>query len=300
MAEMSLNAPEVSVTPSRPAGAPLPGGAAGTRPPLYIMMTPRDNVAIVANDGGLPAGTVFPSGLTLVDKVPQGAQGRAGRYSRRGRGATLRRRDRLCAEAAGGGQLGPRAAAADAGGARARGPADRHRQVPIPRLRSRAIPSRAIAIPTARSARATSWRSRRPCSAWPASPTMPSSASRPNCCPGSRTSTTSSALDHTYGCGVAIDAPDAIVPIRTLRNISLNPNFGGEVMVVSLGCEKLQPERLMPPGTIPLIDERNVADIGDSADEKLDVVVPAGRAPRRLHVDDRLDHDARPRSTSSG
>src|SRR3989338_11355933 len=53
-------------------------------------------------------------------------------------------------------------------------------------------------------------------------------------------------LEHTYGCGVAIDAPDAIIPIRTLRNISLNPNFGGEVMVVSLGCEKLQPERLFP------------------------------------------------------
>ena len=35
-------------------------------------MHERDNVAIVANDGGLPAGTVFPSGLTLVDKVPQG------------------------------------------------------------------------------------------------------------------------------------------------------------------------------------------------------------------------------------
>ncbi len=68
------------------------------------------------------------------------------------------------------------------------------------------------------------------------------------------------ALEHTYGCGVAIDAPDAIIPIRTLRNISLNPNFGGEVMVVSLGCEKLQPERLLPPGSIPLIDERNVAD----------------------------------------
>ncbi len=33
-----------------------------------------------------------------------------------------------------------------------------------------------------------------------------------------------------------------IVPIRTLRNICLNPNFGGEVMVVSLGCEKLQPD----------------------------------------------------------
>ena len=69
-------------------------------------------------------------------------------------------------------------------------------------------------------------------------------------------------LEHTYGCGVAIDAPDAIVPIRTLRNITLNPNFGGEVMVVSLGCEKLQPERLLPPGTIPIVDERSVADVG--------------------------------------
>ena len=48
------------------------------------------------------------------------------------------------------------------------------------------------------------------------------------------------ALAHGYGCGAAIDAPDAIVPIRTLRNISLNSNFGGEVIVVSLGCEKLQ------------------------------------------------------------
>ena len=69
------------------------------------------------------------------------------------------------------------------------------------------------------------------------------------------------ALDHAYGCGVAIDAPGAEIPIRTLRNISLNPNFGGEVMVVSLGCEKLQPERLLPPGSIPLIDERNKLDV---------------------------------------
>jgi galactarate dehydratase len=53
-------------------------------------------------------------------------------------------------------------------------------------------------------------------------------------------------LEHTYGCGVAIDAPGAEIPIRTLRHISLNPNFGGEVMVVSLGCEKLQPDRLLP------------------------------------------------------
>ncbi len=64
-------------------------------------------------------------------------------------------------------------------------------------------------------------------------------------------------LEHSYGCGVAIDAPDAIIPIRTLRHISLNPNFGGELMVVSLGCEKLQPERLLPPGSIPVTDGRN-------------------------------------------
>jgi altronate dehydratase len=83
-------------------------------------------------------------------------------------------------------------------------------------------------------------------------------------------------LEHTYGCGVAIDAPDAIIPIRTLRNISLNPNFGGEVMVVSLGCEKLQPERLLPPGTIPIVDERSVADVGVNAEPDLDVIVLQG------------------------
>jgi galactarate dehydratase len=43
-------------------------------------------------------------------------------------------------------------------------------------------------------------------------------------------------------------------------------------MVISLGCEKLQPERLLPPGTIPIVDERNVADVGDNAEAVLDVV----------------------------
>lgn len=55
-------------------------------------------------------------------------------------------------------------------------------------------------------------------------------------------------LTHAYGCGVAITAPDAVVPIRTLQNIALNPNFGGEILVVGLGCEKLAPERLVPEG----------------------------------------------------
>jgi hypothetical protein len=67
-------------------------------------------------------------------------------------------------------------------------------------------------------------------------------------------------LEHSYGCGVAIDAPGAEIPIRTLRHISLNPNFGGEVMVVSLGCEKLQPDRLLPPGSFPILDQRNAEE----------------------------------------
>src|SRR6202043_557588 len=55
-------------------------------------------------------------------------------------------------------------------------------------------------------------------------------------------------LTHAYGCGVAINAPDAEIPIRTLQNLALNPNFGGEILVVGLGCEKLAPERLVPEG----------------------------------------------------
>jgi galactarate dehydratase len=60
-------------------------------------------------------------------------------------------------------------------------------------------------------------------------------------------------LTHDYGCGVAIDAPGAEIPIRTLRNLSLNPNLGGSPMVVSLGCEKLQPQRLLPTNTLPIL-----------------------------------------------
>ena len=61
-------------------------------------------------------------------------------------------------------------------------------------------------------------------------------------------------LTHLYGCGVAIDAPAAIVPIRSIHNLAKNPNFGGEIMVISLGCEKLQPERLLKGthDTIPI------------------------------------------------
>ena len=40
--------------------------------PRYIKLNARDNVAIVVNDFGLPAGTRFPCGLELRAFVPQG------------------------------------------------------------------------------------------------------------------------------------------------------------------------------------------------------------------------------------
>jgi galactarate dehydratase len=71
------------------------------------------------------------------------------------------------------------------------------------------------------------------------------------------------ALNHSYGCGVAINVPAAIIPIRTLRNIATNPNFGGEVLVVGLGCEKLQPERLISQ------DNKASSNIFNMQDESL-------------------------------
>ena len=52
------------------------------------------------------------------------------------------------------------------------------------------------------------------------------------------------AITHTYGCGIAMDAPGAEVPISTIRHISTHSNLAGVPLVVSLGCEKLQPDRL--------------------------------------------------------
>ncbi|HCP28583.1 MAG TPA: galactarate dehydratase, partial [Pseudomonas sp.] len=77
------------------------------------------------------------------------------------------------------------------------------------------------------------------------------------------------ALNHLYGCGVAINAPAAVIPIRSVHNLALNANFGGEIMVVSLGCEKLQPERLLTgtPDVQPI--SLGEEDIVRLQDEKL-------------------------------
>src|SRR6202034_716654 len=43
----------------------------GNLRPLCIQLNARDNVAIVANEGGLPAGAQFESGLSLLEAVPE-------------------------------------------------------------------------------------------------------------------------------------------------------------------------------------------------------------------------------------
>ena len=60
-------------------------------------------------------------------------------------------------------------------------------------------------------------------------------------------------ITHSYGCGVAIDAPGAEIPIRTIRNLSVHPNLGGAPLIVGLGCEKLQPARLLSDGALPVL-----------------------------------------------
>ena len=245
--------------------------AARNTSPLTIVMHERDNVAIVANDGGLPPGVVLSSGLVLRDRVPQGHK------------------------------VALVDLAADA-------PVLRY-GIPIgyalKAIRAGSwVHERLLRMPAARELDNLPIATVKPPAHKPLEGYTFEGYRNPDGSVGTRnilaiTTTVQCvagvvdfavqrikaellpqfpnvddvvALEHTYGCGVAIDAPGAEIPIRTLRNISLNPNFGGEVMVVSLGCEKLQPERLIPPGTIAITDERSVADIGASADPGLDVV----------------------------
>ena len=56
------------------------------------------------------------------------------------------------------------------------------------------------------------------------------------------------ALQHTYGCGVAIDAPGAAVPIRTLRNISLNPNLAAPRWLSASVAKSCSRSACCPPG----------------------------------------------------
>src|SRR3954449_12383363 len=67
---------------------------------------------------------------------------------------------------------------------------------------------------------------------------------------------------HPQRCGVPIDAPGARVPIETLRHISLHANLGASPLLVSLGCEKLQPARLLG-AQLPILGEDHVIRLQD-------------------------------------
>jgi galactarate dehydratase len=218
-------------------------------------MHERDNVAIVANDGGLAAGSVLPSGLVLRDRVPQGhkvalvdiaADAPVLRY-----GIPI---GHALKDVAAGCWVHERLLQMPA----ARGldglPIATAKPPPLPPLQGYSFEGYrnsdgsvgtrnilAITQTVQCVAGVTAFAVQRiKAELLPRYPHVDDVV----------------ALEHGYGCGVAIDAPDAVVPIRTLRNISLNPNFGGELMVVSLGCEKLQPERLLPAGSFAIRDER--------------------------------------------
>jgi galactarate dehydratase len=239
--------------------------------PHTIRMHERDNVAIVANDGGLPPGAVLPSGLALRERVPQG------------------HKVALADIAAGAPVLRYGIPIGHAMNAIAAGSWVHERLLQMPDARGLdGLPIATVKPPPLQALDGYTFEGFRNADGSVGTRNILAITTTVQCVAGVLDFAVQRikaellpkfpnvddviGLEHTYGCGVAIDAPGAEIPIRTLRNISLNPNFGGEVMVVSLGCEKLQPERLLPPGSFAIVDERNVADVGASEEAQLDVV----------------------------
>jgi galactarate dehydratase len=233
--------------------------------PLYIRVHPQDNVAIVVNDGGLPEGAVFSDGLVLRERVPQGHKVALADLAE---GDEVIRYNVVIGYAL---KSLPKGSWINEHVIRMPSPPGLE-DLPIATVKPPEMPplegftfegyrnadgsvgSRNIlAITTTVQCVADVVEhavKRIKAELLPRYPNVDDVVG----------------LGHTYGCGVAIDAPDAMIPIRTVRNISLNPNFGGEVMVVSLGCEKLQPERLMPPGTIPIATTAGISGVADAGE----------------------------------
>ncbi|WP_213762053.1 galactarate dehydratase [Caballeronia sp. dw_19] len=232
--------------------------------PLYIRVHPQDNVAIVVNDGGLPEGAVFADGLVLRERVPQGHK--------------VALADLAESEAVVRYNVVIGYALKDL----PKGSWINEHVIRMPEPPGlEDLPIATRAAPEMPALEGFTFEGYRNADGSVGSRNILAITTTVQCVSGVVEHAVARikaellprypnvddvvGLEHTYGCGVAIDAPDAMVPVRTVRNISLNPNFGGEVMIVSLGCEKLQPERLMPVGTIP------IATAGD--DSNGDVVV---------------------------
>ena len=227
--------------------APIPDPG----PPRLIRMHASDNVAIVANTGGLPEGTVVEGGITLRERVPQG------------------HKVALVDIAAGAPVLRYNVAIGHAARDIAAGTWVYERLLTMPQARA----LHELPMATARPApleplQGYTFEGYRNADGSVGTRNLLGITTTVQCVAGVLEYAVRRikaellpkyphvddvvGLEHSYGCGVAIDAPDAAIPIRTLKNISLNPNFGGQAMVVSLGCEKLQPARLLPEGSIPI------------------------------------------------
>jgi galactarate dehydratase len=108
------------------------------------------------------------------------------------------------------------------------------------------------------------------------------------------------AVTHSYGCGVAINAPGAAIPIRTLRHISLHANLAAQPLVVSLGCEKMQPALLFssdfPVLESHVLDPGNVIRFQDHRGFAEIVALIMEAAEKRLAVLDRRRRETCPAS----
>ena len=228
--------------------------------PRLIRMHEADNVAIVANDHGLPEGAQVPGGPRLAERVPQGHKVALVDIAR---GAEVRRYDVVIGRAA---RDLPAGAWINE---------DRLEMAPAPETTDLPIGTRVADPGPAIAGRTFQGYRNRDGSA--GTRNLLAITSTVQCVSGVVAHAVGRirdellprypdvdgvlSLEHTYGCGIAIEAAEAAIPIRTLRNIAANPNFGGEVMAVSLGCEKLQPSRLFPdleiPDLVRLQDDRN-------------------------------------------
>lgn len=233
--------------------------------PRLVKMHDDDNVAVVANDGGLPAGTTVSQGLVLAQGVPQGHKVALTDLAP---GDAVRRYNVVIGYAR---QALPRGSWIN----------EQHLDMPAaPDLDDLPIATQVVNLPPLEGHTFDGYRNAdgsvgtRNILAISTSVQCVSGVVehavrriREELLPRYPNVDDVIGLEHIYGCGVAINAPDAVIPIRTLRNIARNPNFGGQAMLVSLGCEKLQPDVLFPGRKIPIRDAR-----GDEALQDVGVV----------------------------
>ncbi len=212
--------------------------------PLYIKVHPTDNVAIIVNNNGLPEGTQFADELTLVEHVPQGHKVALQAIAQ---GDTIIRYGEVIGYANQDIRKGAWIS---------------EHQVDLPKAPALNTLPLATKVPKPLpSLEGYSFMGYRNADGSVGTKNMLGITTSVQCVAGVVDYVVRLierdllpkypnvdgvvGLNHLYGCGVAINAPAAVVPIRTLHNLTQNPNFGGEVLVVGLGCEKLQPERLL-------------------------------------------------------